>query len=193
VSDNQQRKFERRNRKTMKRRIAAIFSISLVLVCGAIFVTAQSGQEARAPQAGIQPPPPPPPPPPFGVPDIQRLSRDLSLTDAQQSELKTFLETERTTMDSLRKKMDDERKQLDAATANGQFDEAQVRALASQQAQTMTDLIVEHKRVEAKIYSVLTEAQRARFQERRQPRGPRPPRDSGRPGVPPPPPPDSDR
>jgi Spy/CpxP family protein refolding chaperone len=177
----------------MKRRLAAIFSITLVLACGAILVTAQSGQEPRAPQQGIQPPPPPPPPP-FGVPDIERLSRDLSLTDAQQSELKTFLDTERTTLDALRKKMDDQRKQLDTATAGGQFDEAQVRALASQQAQTMTDMIVEHKRVEAKIYSVLTQEQRARFEQFRRPRGPRPPGEGGRPGgPPPPPPPDSDR
>jgi Spy/CpxP family protein refolding chaperone len=127
------------------------------------------------------------------VPDIERLARDLSLTDAQQSELKTFLDTERPTMDALRKKMDEQRKQLDAATANGQFDEAQVRALAGQQAQTMTDLIVEHKRIEAKIYNTLTGEQRARFEQFRQ-RGPRPPREGGRPGAPPPPPPpDSDR
>lgn len=178
----------------MRRRIAAIFSIALMLACAAILVTAQGGQEQqqpRAPQQGIQPPPPPPPPP-FGVPDIERLARDLSLTDAQQAELKTFLDTERATMDALRKKMDEQRKQLDAATANGQFDEAQVRALAGQQAQTMTELIVEHKRVEAKIYNTLTEAQRARFEQFRQ-RGPRRPREGGRPGVPPPPPPDSDR
>ena len=89
--------------------------------------------------------------------------------------------------------MDEQRKQLDAATANGQFDEAQVRALAGQQAQTMTELIVEHKRVDAKIYSVLTQEQRARFEQFRQPRGPRPPREGGRPNVPPPPPPDSEK
>jgi Spy/CpxP family protein refolding chaperone len=176
----------------MRRRIAAIFSIALVLTCAAILVTAQGGQEQppRPPQQGMQPPPPPPPP--FGVPDIERLARDLSLTDAQQAELKTFLDTERTTMDALRKRMDEQRKQLDAATANGQFDEAQVRALAGQQAQTMTDLIVEHKRIEAKIYNTLTQEQRARFEQFRQ-RGPRPPREGGRPNIPPPPPPDSDR
>jgi len=33
--------------------------------------------------------------------------------------------------------MDDVHKQLELATENGQFDEAQVRALASQQAQLM--------------------------------------------------------
>jgi Spy/CpxP family protein refolding chaperone len=163
----------------MKTRIAAIFSISLVLVCGAIFAVAQSRQGVRSPQQqGIQPPPPPPPP--IGIPPLDHLARELNLTDAQQAELKAFFETERTTMDALIKKMDDQRKQLDDATANGQFDEAQVRTLAAQQAQTMTDMIVEHKRMEAKIYSVLTQEQRNLFGQRRKRRGPPPP--------PPPPP-----
>lgn len=161
----------------MKKRIAILFSITVLLIVGAVFATAQSGPNGRAPrQQGAQPPPPPPPPPPpFGLPRIDRLARDLNLTEAQQSEIKAFLDAERSTLDSLMKKMDGERKQLDSATTGGQFEEAQVRALAGQQAQTMTDLIVEHKRIEAKIYSLLTQEQRSRFDQLRQRREPPPP------------------
>lgn len=158
----------------MRKRIAILFSIAVLLVAGAIFATAQSGPGAARPprpQGG----PPPPPPPPFGLPRLDRLARDLNLTEAQQTELKAFFDTERSTMDALMKKLDGQRQQLDAATANGQFDEAQVRALAAQQAQTFADLIVEHKRAEAKIYSILTPEQRARFDQLRQRRGQPPP------------------
>lgn len=167
----------------MKKSIVIVMGLGLMLACGAIFVTAQSGAGTpRAPQRrGIEPPPPPPPPPPpLSPPHLDRLARDLNLTEAQQSELKAFMDAQRATMDALRKKMDAERGQLDAATASGQFDEAQVRSLAAQQAQTHADLLVEQKRIEAKIYSLLTPEQRARFEQLRRRRQPPP--------LPPPPP-----
>ena len=55
------------------------------------------------------------------------------------------------------------RQQLHEATANGKFDEAQVRTIAAQQAQTMSELIVAKERVKAKIYNeVLTPEQRSK-------------------------------
>ncbi len=122
------------------------------------------------------------------LPRLDRLARDLNLTEAQVAELKNFFDTERQALDSLMKKLDGQRRQLDEATANGQFDEAQVRSLATQQAQTFTELIVAHKRAEARIYSVLTPEQRARFQElkRRRMLPPPPPAgdDTDEPGPP---------
>lgn len=169
----------------MKKRVAILFAIALVVAAGAIFATAQNGPGSSARQQrgeGIQPPPPPPPPPPFGLPRLDRLARDLNLTDAQQAELKTFFDAERATIDSLAKKLDAQRRQLDEATAGGQFDEGQVRAMAAQQAQTFADLIVEHKRVEARLYGTLTVEQRTRFEQLRE----------RRPPPPPPPPPDDE-
>lgn len=167
----------------MKKRIAILSMVTLVVVAGAINLTAQSGPSAPRAQRGEGVQPPPPPPPPFGLPRLDRLARDLNLTDAQQAELKTFFDTERATLDALMKKLDSQRRRLDEATANGQFDEAQVRSLAAEQAQTFADLIVEHKRAEAKIYSTLTAEQRTRFEQLRERRPPQPP-------PPPPPPPD---
>ena len=70
-----------------------------------------------------------------------------SLTDAQKAQVKTLMEAGQTAMVSLHQKMDDAHKQLELATANGQFDEAQVRALATQQGQLMAETIVEHEPV----------------------------------------------
>ena len=170
----------------MKNRIVILIGIAALIVGGVVFASAQGGpgQDGRPPQHRGDGPPPPP----FGVPDIEHLSRELNLTDAQTAELKPFLDTERPAVEALMKKLDEAHKQLNETTAGGHFDEAQVRALATQQAQTMADLIVEQERVKAKIYNALTPEQRAKVEEmhkRGGPRGRRP----GPPDGPPPPPP----
>lgn len=166
----------------MKNQVALLFAVALVVVAGAIFATAQSGPTSARQQRGEGAQPPPPPPPPFGLPRLDRLARDLNLTDAQQAELKTFFDAERATIDAMVKKLDAERRQLDEATRGGQFDETQVRALAAQQAQTFAELIVEHKRAEARLYNTLTPEQRTKFEQLRE----------RRPPPPPPPPPDDE-
>lgn len=169
----------------MTNRVLTFIIALALLVCAVVLAAAQNGPGGNNRQAQQQGAPPPPPPPPFGVPDIEHLTKVLNLTDAQVAQLKPFLDTERTTIDALMKKMGDEHKQLEDATANGQFDEAQVRSLAGQQAQTMVDLIVEQERAKAKIYSALTPEQRTRAEELHKRGGPH-----GRgPGGPPPPPP----
>jgi Spy/CpxP family protein refolding chaperone len=164
----------------MRNRIATLIGIAALIVGGVIFAAAQRGPGDGGP--------PPPPPPHFGIPSIEHLTRELNLTDAQTTELKAFLDTERPTIEGLMKKLEEAHKQLDETTANGHFDEAQVRALANQQAQTMADLIVEQERVKAKIYNSLTPEQRAKAEEMHKRGGPHG-RGPGRPDGPPPPPP----
>ncbi|MGH9968263.1 MAG: Spy/CpxP family protein refolding chaperone [Pyrinomonadaceae bacterium] len=102
----------------------------------------------------------------FGGPEmVEHMSRALDLTDAQKAQVKTILESAEATAGPLMKKMDEVHKQLEAATANGQFDETQIRALANQQAQAMADSIVEHERTKSKIYIILTPEQRAKADE----------------------------
>ncbi|MGH9957409.1 MAG: Spy/CpxP family protein refolding chaperone [Pyrinomonadaceae bacterium] len=109
----------------------------------------------------------------------EHLARVLDLTDAQQTQIKAILETAKTGDEPRRSKMDEVHQQLEAATANGQFDEAQVRGLANQQAQLMADSIVEHERMKSKIYALLTPEQRAKADELHKHGGPH--RRSGRP------------
>lgn len=174
----------------MNKRIAIIVCIGAMLVCGAILATAQNetGSPRARQQAGIKPPPPlpppPPPPPRFGLPPLDHLTGELNLTEAQQAEIKALMDARRTTLEILMKKLDAERRLLDDATRDGQFDEAQVRSLAAQQAQTFAEVIVEHKRTEARLYGLLTHEQRARFEQlrrRRQPPPPQPPPPSDEP------------
>lgn len=96
---------------------------------------------------------------------VEHMARALDLTDAQKTQVKTIFENARAVSEPLHTKMDEVHKQLEAATANGQFDEAQVRALANQQAQIMADTIVEHERTKSKIYAILTPEQRVKADE----------------------------
>jgi protein CpxP len=105
------------------------------------------------------------PPPSFGPEMVDHIARELNLTEAQKTQVKTLMEAGHTALAPLQQKTDDVHKQLELATANGQFDEAQVRALATQQGQLMAETIVEHERMKSKIYSLLTAEQRAKADE----------------------------
>lgn len=103
---------------------------------------------------------------------VEHMARALSLTDAQQTQIKAILETAKAADEPRRSKMEEVHSQLEAATAHGQFDEGQVRALANQQAQLMADSIVEHERTKSKIYAILTPEQRVKADEMHKRGGP---------------------
>src|ERR1700682_2739313 len=94
---------------------------------------------------------------------VNRITRQLDLSDTQQTQVKSILEAERTKVAPLIAEAAKNRQQLRESTANGKFDEAQVRSLAERQAQAMTEMIVEKQRVKARIYNeVLTPEQRTK-------------------------------
>ncbi len=97
------------------------------------------------------------------------LAHYLQLTDAQKAEIKSMWEAEKPTAMPLIQQLANGRKQMLALTANGQFDEAKVRALADQQSQTLAQLMVEKAKLESQIYSkVLTPEQRQKADQLRQ-------------------------
>ena len=104
--------------------------------------------------------------------------RFLDLTDAQKEQVKAIHEAERTRIEPFVKQLGDTHKALAEATAKGQFDEAQVRAIATTAAQAQVELAVSRARQDAAIYQILTAEQRAKLEQFRAdhkpPRGPRP-------------------
>jgi periplasmic protein CpxP/Spy len=92
----------------------------------------------------------------------QRMAAELGLTDQQQTQIKQILQNEKATVQPLREQLRSEHQQMLAATKGGAFDEAQVRTLANQQAQTQANMIVEREKVKGEIYKVLTPDQRAK-------------------------------
>lgn len=94
-----------------------------------------------------------------------RMAQQLGLSDAQRQQIKSIMETEKPKMQPLMQQLKAERQEMDSLTTSGTFDEAAVRAAASKQAQTITDVAVERARVKSQIFAVLTPEQRTKAQE----------------------------
>jgi len=118
----------------------------------------------------------PPGPPEFPL-------RRLELTETQKEQIKAIAEAEDAKVESDLKQLDDARQALDDAAAKGQFNETQIRAIATSQAQAMIELTVSKARKDAAIYQVLTPEQRAQLDQFRATH--RPPEAGGRPPRPP--------
>jgi Spy/CpxP family protein refolding chaperone len=103
----------------------------------------------------------PPPGAERGVENFEaRMAKILKLTDAQQSKIKAFRDAERKQLKPLFDKMHESRKLLVQATEATTFDEAAVRALASEQSKIKTELIVSRAKVQNQINALLTPEQR---------------------------------
>ena len=97
----------------------------------------------------------------------------LDLTDAQQAQMKDILSKGKPTIGPLMQQLAQGRQQMKALEQAGSFDEAKVRAAASQQTQTMTELMVQKARIKSELMAVLTSDQKdklAKFEARRQTR-----------------------
>ena len=95
---------------------------------------------------------------------LQRMTKELNLTEAQQAQIKTILQTQRVEIQPLMQQLH-QNEQAQSAAITGAFDETQARAFAGKQTQIMSDLIVEKERTKSEIYAVLTPDQRAKAQQ----------------------------
>jgi periplasmic protein CpxP/Spy len=89
----------------------------------------------------------------------------LDLTDAQQAQVKDILAKEKPAMEPLMQQMAQSHQQIRELTMSGTFDEGKVRALATAQAQTMTEVIVQKARIESEMIRVLTPEQKTKLNE----------------------------
>ena len=107
---------------------------------------------------------------PFGGRMMSHMAWRLGLTDAQKTQIQSILQDEKANVGPQLKQVIEARRELAAASAGGNFDEAKVRSLADAQAQNIVDLVVARERVQSKIYHILTPEQRAKFDEMQQKR-----------------------
>lgn len=83
------------------------------------------------------------------------MTKKLNLTDTQQGQIKSIMQKERPTMKPLMQQMHQTETQL-RQYEQGAYDEAKVRALATQQAQIQTELTVQRTRIHNEMFQVLT-------------------------------------
>lgn len=96
---------------------------------------------------------------------LRRMAAELNLTEEQQTQIRQILESERATVEPLMKQLKAGHDQLRTLGTDGIFNEVQVRTIAQQQAQAMTELIVAKERTKARIAAVLTPEQRERAKQ----------------------------
>ena len=135
----------------MKKIIVAIIAMA-VLALGAIFVAAQKADhkgdhEGRGFRRG-------------GHHRGGMMLRGLDLTDAQKTQVKEIMDASKAKVQPLRESMKANRQKLQLATENGKFDEAQVQAIANENASVSAQLFVERTRVKSQIFNILTPEQR---------------------------------
>jgi Spy/CpxP family protein refolding chaperone len=95
---------------------------------------------------------------------IADLEQQLNLSEDQKTQIQSIMAQERRRAVPLVLKLMQDRKAMQsAASAPGTFDESQVRTAAAEQAQTITDLMVEAERVKSQVSAILTPDQRVKF------------------------------
>ncbi len=87
----------------------------------------------------------------------------LDLTSAQQDQVKAIWAKEKPTLQPLMEQMHQFHTQMNQVAESGTFDESKVRALATQQSQTMVEIAVQHARIKSEMIQVLTPDQKAKL------------------------------
>ena len=94
------------------------------------------------------------------------VAHELNLSDAQKSQIKSLWEAERPTVASLVQELASEGKEMVSVTAQGNFDDGKVEAIAARQGTTIAKLLVEKERLKSKVYTtVLNPEQRTKADE----------------------------
>ena len=92
----------------------------------------------------------------FGGPMLGIFLHQLDLSDGQRTQLKDIMTKEKPALKPLMQQMAQGEYQLRDLVMSGNFGEEQAREMAGQQSQIMTELMVQHARIESEMIQVLT-------------------------------------
>jgi protein CpxP len=95
---------------------------------------------------------------------VEFMSDYLELTDAQRAQVKTILDQEHQNIKPLMEQMRQAHEQMHQLATASTFDEAKVRALAGQQSQVVTELMVRRAKIESQLVQILTPEQKAKME-----------------------------
>ena len=139
----------------MKKAIVGVLALA-ILTMGGLLVFAQSASDVKGERNGHH----------FGKRGGHGMMfRGLDLTDEQKAQMKAIREANKAQISPLFEAMRANRQKMDEATANGNFDEAAVTAIANEQALIMAKMTVERERVKSQMFALLTADQKAKAAE----------------------------
>ena len=147
----------------MKKITAALIAIAIVAV-GAMFVLAQTAQTGESGtdkkwgkrggmHRGMR----------GGMHGGGMMLRGLDLTDEQKAQVKAIRETNKQSIAPLFEAMKANRQKLNEATANGNFDEGAVTAIAAEHGSIAAQMLVARERVKAQTFAILTDEQKTKL------------------------------
>jgi Spy/CpxP family protein refolding chaperone len=141
---------------SMKRLVIWSSVASLLVIAGILVVRAEGGPRHGWGRGGWC----------DGGGPLGYVAHELKLNDAQRAQIKTMWREERPAVANLVKELADESREMDAATAHGNLDDAKVQAVASRQGETIAKLLVEKEHFRQKVYAnVLNQEQRDKADE----------------------------
>ena len=132
----------------MKRKTITILAVVAILVIGGVFAIAQRAMHKGFGGHGMH-----------GQGAMMMLRR-LDLTSDQQAKVKEIFEANKGTVQPLREQLKANHEKL--ASLGGNFDEGQVTAIAKQQGELMSQMIVARQKVKSQIFAILTDDQKAK-------------------------------
>ena len=137
----------------------SVFILSIVLVAmGAIFIVAQTADKLEGKRG-------------FGKKGFGKrggygmMFRGIDLSQEQKAQMKQIRQSSKETLKPIREQMKVNRQKLAELSADGNFDQAQVQAIAAQQGSLSAQMIVERERIKAQIFQILTPEQKAKAAE----------------------------
>lgn len=135
----------------MKKHIIAILAFA-VLAIGVSFAFAQKKEIVNKGER------------PFGPPPFMmgKIADELGLSDEQRSQIKQITEAGKSNIQPLMETARQTHEQLKDLGTDGVFNEEKVTQLASRQAETTRQLILEKERTKAAVFAVLTAEQRTK-------------------------------
>jgi protein CpxP len=90
-------------------------------------------------------------------------TKALNLTDAQQTQIKQIMDNEKPTLHPLMIQEGQAHQQMMQLVTSGKFDDTQAQAIISQEAQTHSQIELEHARMMSQAYQILTPDQKTKF------------------------------
>ena len=98
----------------------------------------------------------------MGGPGMGLPMHELNLTDDQRAQMKQIFQNEKPNFKPLMQQEFQAHQQMMALITSGNFDEAKATALATQEAQTHIQMQVEHAKMAAQMYQLLSSDQKAK-------------------------------
>ena len=132
----------------MKKKTIAILAVAAILVIGGVFVIAQRAVHKGFGGHGMH-----------GEQGAMMMLKRLDLTSDQQAKVKEIFEANKG-IQPIREQLKANHEKL--AALGGNFDEGQVTAIAREQGELMSQMIVARQRVKSQIFAILTDEQKAK-------------------------------